>query len=140
MDKPPRPRYDPHIERKYGPLLDSLVALMGHSPDSVKVNPTLSFGDRGQTKGDVVSVGNVNDSDALFHELGHFWSSNEQDASRQLGDSAKFDPYSRRGGERLAEDYGSLLQARGDTTQVDNKDSKLLYRILNRIAGTPPKK
>jgi|SRR6266850_4792734 len=140
MDKPPRPKYDPRIERRYGTLLDSLVMQMGHAPDSVNVNPSLvlQFGDRGHTRGNVVSVGNVNDSDALFHELGHFWSINEQDASRQLGDSAHFDPYGRKGGERLAEDYGSLLQARGDTTQVDNRDSKLLYRILNRVHAPAP--
>src|SRR6266576_503577 len=119
MPTPPkRPKYDPRIEQRYGALVDSLVAQMGHAPDSLYVNPALSanYGDRGETRGNVVTVASPNDPQALFHELGHFWSSNEQNASRQLGDSTKFDPYSHKGGERLADTFAALLRSNNDTT------------------------
>lgn len=127
----PRPKYDKRIEQRHGSLLDSLVSIMGHAPDSVKAEKT--WGARGVTNRGTVRVSNPDDQDALLHELGHFWSLSEPRTSFEFSDSTRFDPMTKSGNERLADTYATLLRTRNDTTMTNDKDAKLLYRILGRL-------
>lgn len=133
MPDPTRPKYDPRLSPQRVSMLDSLMTIMGHAPDSINVTPSTLW--RGETRGNVVRVRDPNDVNTLLHELGHFWSMRESPSSYALSDSLHTNPASIAGNERLANAYGALLQARNDTTQTSNTDAKLLYRILRRAAG-----
>lgn len=131
MDPRPRPKYDPRIEQRYAALLDSLAGVMGGAPDSINVAPY--WNTRGVTRGNVVSVRSPNDEDALFHELGHFWSMQRAPVSAELADSLKFDPYRTQGAERLADILGKALKTRTNRASPD-KETDLLFRLLGRAA------
>lgn len=103
-----RPQYEGRIERQYGALLDTLVAIMGHAPAAIRLEP-YAGPYRGTTRGDTMIVQSEYDEHALLHELGHFWSMKEQRRSIAIADSLHFDPYTRNGAERLADIYSALL-------------------------------
>ena len=116
------------LERRFGPLLDSLVIIIKATPDSIQLIGNTVY--RGTTTARVVQVSRSDDQVALLHELGHFASLVHQRASVALGDSLRFDPYSRSGAERLADTYATWLTVRGDTLHTENPNVHLLARLL----------
>lgn len=130
-----RPHYAPQIEEFYGPLLDTLVHVMGHAPDSISVR--FYFGKRGRTIGSVVTVANPRDEDALFHELGHFWSACENMVSWYAADSLRIDLTTTAGVEIIADIYADLLRSRTGRSATDAPAAQLLGRLLMSEAGRP---
>lgn len=124
-----RIRYDPRIESRYNNLLDTLVALMGHAPSEIR--PRSVTDARGETIGSRIVITRPDDEDALFHELGHFWSMKEPHISCAAADSLKFDPSSRTGAEQLANLYAGVLRARTNRATPTN-DVSVLFRLLER--------
>lgn len=133
----PRPKYSARIEQFHGTLLDTLVAIMGHAPDSINVRG--SVGRRGETLGDVISIGDPRDVDALFHELGHFWSQRENPISWEAADSLRINLTSHPEVERMANLYADVLRRQTGRQPERPSDSARLQRLLERAErlGTP---
>jgi hypothetical protein len=121
--------HDPRIESRYSCLLDTLVAVMGHAPSEISLRPV--NGARGETIGSRIAITNPDDEDALFHELGHFWSMNAPLVSYAVAESLRFDPFSEAGAERLSILFADALRVRTNRVTPTN-DVSLLLRILGR--------
>lgn len=116
-------------------LLDSLVAIMGHAPDSVVTR--CYFGKRGRTLGDVVTLCDPRDTVALFHELGHFWSAKENLKSYEVADSLHLNMDRPHGVERIADIYADLLRVRTGRTPNNASAADLLARLLTPEVAPP---
>lgn len=103
-----RPRYDDRVERSLGSLLDSLVTATGHTPRQIRVGRSPMS--RGHSRGDEIMLADL-DRRTLLHEYGHSWSVANQNPARAIADSLSFNPYTRQGGERLADLFADAWDA-----------------------------
>lgn len=86
---------------------------------------------RGETLRSRIGITKPDDEDALFHELGHFWSMQEPRISYAAADSLRFDPFSRAGAEQLANLYAGVLRAQTNRA-APTHDESVLLRLLGR--------
>lgn len=119
--------YDPRIESRYKGLLDTLTALMGHAPSEISIRPVT--GARGETFPSRIVITKPDDEDALFHELGHFWSLNEPHISSAAADTLRINAFSRAGAEQLANLYAGVLRVRTGRA-APTHDVSVLLRLL----------